>query len=206
MREFETRVQVTKSLSEVAGAGYFLEVQKLLRSRFIPHFDPVEYKRDWNDSLEWLKNPENTATFVKTNDHPENRKYLPLFIQASPSTLSLFLKTGWEAEKYKNSPIYKTPVAYSPGTKEFAEDIHSSVYPFFKKLKDYDSVKTDFKLERKTDKKTLAMISKFYYTIGYAYRNEATDAVSSLLFANYWEALNYSARIINAPEKRLVFR
>lgn len=204
--EPEVRVSMTKTLRDVSSTDYYFKAIDLLRTRFIPGHDSWQFIHDSQDSLSWLRIPENTATFEKINEHKDNIKFLPEFMKSSQQTLSLFLELGRETNKYKDSPIYNQSVAFPVLSREFATDLHSSVFNLFSKMKNYNLEKGDFKLERKNNTKILGKISKFYETYGYAYKEEAADAVTVILFKRYWETLKESAKILAAPEMRLVYK
>ncbi len=197
----ESPVAKTRTLADVANTDFFATVL-LLRERYIHHFKPNEFEKVVN-TLGWLEKPKNLALFEKANLNPNEIKYLPEDVQFSRLTVNLFFELGLEAKHGANVKIYKEPVAFAPNTKEFKPELFAITHKLFEKLKGYDPQEGNVKIEKENDKETLKMISDFYKTGGHEYRNEATDAISAILFRQYWNLLKESAVINTASGKLL---
>jgi hypothetical protein len=121
--------KLTRTLDQVLYRDYFC-THKTLREMFIPNYDPREFD-SITPALCWIKSSgENFNRFsepVSTNKYPDN---LPDYVKQNQATISLWLEIAINTVGKRED----VPVAFSPNTHPFYQDLRFFVSPEWKKL------------------------------------------------------------------------
>jgi len=187
-----TRFPFTRSLHDVLTHD-FLATIDFIRQAHIPNYSPHELA-EFPEAFLWAK--ENLDKFLEAGFIGKTTiNTLPAPVHAHHSCLSFLLFLGEDMfEMPKKQSVL--PVAYTPQTERWQQDIVTITKPWLKKLKRCQENRT-FNPGYISSTKTKAITQEAFLSGWSQNRAEASDLLTSQLFLSYWVTLK--SRIRSAP-------